>query len=436
MPTAPAAPAAPLPADVRAWRWRIFGATWLAYAGYYFCRKPFSIVKSSMGKELGFDAPALADIGAAYLLAYALGQFIAGWAGNRWGPRLVLLGGMGVSLSIYAVFGFSNSYGTFLALNALNGLVQATGWSAGIGTMAAWFHRGERGAVMGWWTTNFQVGGVLANTAAAYVLGAMGWRYSFFAGSAALLLVWLVVLAFQRNKPEDLGFAPIDDPTPDGATSAASATSATSTASEGLGWTRDTLINIGLVGAIYFFLKFIRYALWSWAPFFLERNFGLKGDDAGYLSTLFDVAGIPSVVVIGWLSDRFFQSRRAIVCFWSLLILVLTCGVMMLAGQTSVAVFAACLTLIGFTLYGPDALLTGAGAMDLGSKRGATLAAGLISGVGSLGSVLQELVIARAYKADASNLGPIFAMLFASGIAATLFTGALLYRNRGGRGHV
>ena len=50
-------------------------------------------------------------------------------------------------------------------------------------------------------------------------------------------------------------------------------------------------------------MKFIRYMLWSWVPFLLSRNFGLEGDDAGYLSTLFDLFGIVGVIVCGWLSD-------------------------------------------------------------------------------------------------------------------------------------
>ena len=40
-------------------------------------------------------------------------------------------------------------------LIAVNGLAQATGWSGNVGTMASWFHKHERGKVMGVWSTNF-----------------------------------------------------------------------------------------------------------------------------------------------------------------------------------------------------------------------------------------------------------------------------------------
>lgn len=45
-------------ATPRAWRpWQapIFAATWLAYAGYYFCRRPFYVAKADMGTELGLS---------------------------------------------------------------------------------------------------------------------------------------------------------------------------------------------------------------------------------------------------------------------------------------------------------------------------------------------------------------------------------------------
>jgi sugar phosphate permease len=197
---------------MRSWRWRIFASTWLCYAGFYFCRKPFYIAKSALGRELEIDATALGVIGSVYLVTYALGQFIAGAAGARLGPRILLLVGMGLSALANFGFGLSNSYGSFLLLMALNGFCQATGWSGTVGTMANWFRRGERGTVMGFWATNFQVGGVAANTLAAWALGNLGYRYSFFTGAAVLLAVQAFFVFHQRNKPADVGLPPLDDP--------------------------------------------------------------------------------------------------------------------------------------------------------------------------------------------------------------------------------
>ena len=410
------------PAVVR-WRWRIFASTWLCYFGYYFCRKPFYIAKSAIGHELSFDATALGTIGSVYLVAYTLGQFASGALGNRLGPRLLLLLGMSLSIVANVGFGLSDSIESFVVLMALNGLVQATGWSGGVGTMANWFRRSERGTVMGFWATNFQVGGVVANTLAAWVLGKWGFRYSFFTGALVLLAVQVFFVFNQRNKPEDLGLPPVDDrdePKEDG--------------DQGL--SRKAWTNVLLVGVFYFFVKFIRYSLWSWAPFFLERNFGLKGDDAGYLSTVFDLAGVAGVVVTGLLSDKFYKSRRAGVSLLMMIIMLFSCVLLWVGGGVSVTLFAVCLGLVGFTLYGPDALMSGAGAMDIGSRRGAVLAAGGINGMGSVGSVVQELVIDRLYDSGQGNLGPIFLLLLAVSAAAAFSIGVVWVRNKLGRSDV
>lgn len=411
------------------WRWRVFAATWLSYAGFYFCRKPFSIVKASLGEELAFDATALGAIGTAYLLAYTVGQFIAGAAGNRWGPRLLLLLGMGVSVGTGVAFGFSNSVAMFAALMVLNGLAQATGWSNNVGNMASWFGREERGRIMGVWATCYQVGGVAANGLAAWVLGAYGWRHSFFAGAVVLTAVWFFFLFNQRNKPSDVG---LPDLVEEGGEAKASG-------GESSGWawlTGPVLTNMLLVGAFYFFVKFIRYAIWSWAPYFLDLNFGLEGDEAGYFSTTFDVAGIAGVLFAGWASDKLFKSRRALISLLFMVGMAGACVAMYLMGSASPVVFAALLGLVGFTLYGPDALMTGAGAMDIGSRRGATFVAGVINGMGSVGSVVQELVIGKLYDDSDGELGPVFALLMMASLGATLFIGLVVLRNRLGKSDV
>ena len=92
--------------------------------------------------------------------------------------------------------------------------------------------------------------------------------------------------------------------------------------------------------------------------------------------------------------------------------------------------FAVCMTLIGFTLYGPDALMSGAGAMDVGSAKKAVVAAGVINGMGSFGGVLQEVVLGRVLKGgDASQ---VFAVLLGSALLGGLCLGVLLLRNRAG----
>lgn len=410
--------------EARAWRTRVFAATWASYAGYYFCRKPFFVAKQDIAAELGVNAADIAWVGTSYLLAYAIGQFIAAGIGGKAGPRVLLMLGMVTTLVANAAFGFTNNLGTLTALMFVNGLAQATGWSGNVGIMGQWFARAERGTVMGWWSTNFQAGGIAANTMAAWMLGHWGWRWSFWGGSLVMIGVIALFALWGAESPESVQIAAIDPeipveddgpPAPD--------------------WSRDVIINVGIIGCFYFFIKFIRYALWSWAPFLLSRFYGLESDDAGYLSTIFDVTGVAGVIGIGWLSDRYFAGRRTLPSFLFLLAMTASCGLLYVAGSTSLALFSIAIGLIGFTLFGPDALMSGAGAIDVGNRRTCVVAAAVINGMGSIGSVVQELVLGRLLGGpDAVNA--TFALLLGSSFAATGFLGVLVLRARAGRSKV
>ncbi|MCX5741591.1 MAG: MFS transporter [Proteobacteria bacterium] len=438
----------------RTWRIKVFIATWFSYVGFYFCRKPFSAAKSAIGAETGWSATTLGNIWAAYLVSYAIGQFLASRMGTALGPRKNVLLGMALSIGVTVCMGVTLSAPIMAGLVAVNGLAQATGWSGNVGTMAAWFHKLERGRVMGVWSTNFTVGALVSGWAMAWVLGMHGdgepdpWRWCFFGGAGVLAVVWVQFYFLQRNRPEDLGLAAIDDPVVQGEVVEPPSTGR-------FGLSREAWTNLMLVAGFYFFAKLIRYAMWSWSAYFLEKNYEMSGASANIYATLFDLFGIPGVFLTGWISDRYFKSRRAGVALMFMIGMMIVTALLTQYGDRSVTIFAVLLAGVGFTLYGPDALLSGAGAMDIGGRRAATFATAVISGFGSLGPVVQELVIARLYdtkgpnheaetllqkffhvapRVDPDQLRPIFILLFVSATMATVFCGLLVWRNRNGRG--
>lgn len=428
--------ATPLTAEHRAWRAKVFVATWLSYVGFYFCRTPFSATKAEIGKEAQWGATTLGDIEATYLIAYAVGQFLASGMGTKLGPRVNVLIGMGVSVSVSVLMGVSLSVPFLMGLVAVNGLAQATGWSGNVGTMAAWFHKHERGRVMGLWSTNFSVGALASQYAMGgvlYLAASWGgdWRWCFYTGAGVLVLVWIQFYAFQRNRPEDVGLMPIDDPV----TEVDEATTPDPPPQGPLGLPRDAWINILLVGGFYFFVKLIRYAVWGWAAYFLVQNYKLDSSESNLYATAFTLVGIPGVYVTGYLSDKYFGARRAGVSMAMLIGMMGATLLLILFGGGGVGVFTVLLGAVGFTLFGPDALLTGAGAIDIGGRRSATLATGIIAGFGALGPIVQALVIGRLYDAKGGDLTPVFVLLFGSAALSTLFCGILVIRNRrGGKG--
>ena len=55
----------------RAWRTKVFIATWLSYVGFYFCRKPFSAAKAAIGDQNDWSRDDARQHLAAYLITYA-----------------------------------------------------------------------------------------------------------------------------------------------------------------------------------------------------------------------------------------------------------------------------------------------------------------------------------------------------------------------------
>jgi sugar phosphate permease len=98
--------------------------------------------------------------------------------------------------------------------------------------------------------------------------------------------------------------------------------------------------------------------------------------------------------------------------------------------------FTISMGLTGFMLYGPDSLLSGVGAIDVGSKRGALTAAGIINGMGSVGPIFQEQLVAWMYERSGHDLTPILMLLFGMAVAGVIIMFVLWLRARAGKSNL
>lgn len=373
------------------WRWQIFAITWLAYAGFYLTRKSFSVAKIGLGEgtPIGFSQEQLAWIDGAFLAAYAIGQFLWGMAADRFGTRNVVRIGMLASVLAAVAMGLSSVAVAFGVLFFIQGLAQSTGWAPLSKNLSCFFSRGERGTVMGLWSTNYALGGLVASIFAGYVGQLFGWRQAFLLPAAALFLVWVMFLLFQRNRPEDVGLPSVEayhGEQPDVPASGAAVAE-----EKGGSWTviLEVLRNpmVLLLGAVYFCFKPARYAILFWGPRYINDKLGTGMAESGFISAMFELAGPFSVILAGLISDKLFGARRMPVSILCLLLL----GVLLYFLDdlpTSRWMLAGSLFLIGLLTYAPDSLISGTAAVDFGTKRGAATASGLINGCGSVGAVV------------------------------------------------
>ena len=376
------------------WRWQTFAITWLAYAGFYLTRKGFSAAKVALGPGTAIDLSKgqMAAIDTAYNVAYTIGQFIFGVGGDRVGTRRVILIGMFISVLAGAAMGFSTTALMFGILFSIQGFVQATGWGPLMKNVSCFFSQRERGLILGLWCTNYSLGGFVATVFAGRVGEQHGWQWAFWAPAATLLVVWILFLLFQRNRPEDVGLPPIeqyhgDVPTPPAdAKPAVAAPALSKTSWEEIG---EVITNpvVMMLCLVYFCLKPARYLFMFWGPQYMHEKLGTGMAASALVGSAFELGGPLGAMMGGWISDKCFGSRRMPVAVISLLSL----GVMIFFFHKLPAnywIIGSCFAVMGFFTYAADSLVNATAAVDFGTKRGAATSAGVINGCGSAGQIL------------------------------------------------
>ncbi len=367
--------------------------TWIAYATYYLGRKGFAVSKKTIERTLGVDVTTLGAIDLAYSGAYAAGQFGSGLLGDKIGARRLVSIGMLISAAACGAFGSARTGLMFGALFVVNGFAQATGWPGTTRAMAEWTTLDNRGTVMAFWATCYQVGGIFASWLCGYLLGHFGWRSAFYGPALIMALVALLVFALLRPGPSlqrAAAAAPAAVPEVDaGVTRAERRAAQRAVLSSRILWS---------YGASYFFIKYIRYALLFWLPYYLSTALDYDGPTAAYVSSAFEVGGIVGVIAIGILSDRVRRIPRAGLAGFALLGLGAALLLYIQVAQLGKFGNVVGLALVGAMLFAPDSLLSGAAAQDAGGKLAAATATGMVNGIGSCGQLAETLLVPMLSK--------------------------------------
>lgn len=380
---------------IKRWRVQIFAITWLAYAAFYFTRKAFSVAKLGIGEDPSFhlDKMMMANLDAIYLAAYAVGQFTWGILADRFGPRVVVLGGLLISAVAALVMGSFATLPIFATCMLIQGLAQSTGWSGLCKNLGSFFPAQQRGRVLGLWSSCYAFGGLVASPFAgwwAYTLVGT-WHAAFISSAAVVAVVAVLFFIFQRNTPQDVGL-PAVEPAQEQTAEEALAESRLSV----LAPLREILRNrtVLTLGLAYFLLKPARYAILLWGPVIVFEQMPQVGKvGAAIIPTAFELAGLLGPIMIGLASDKLFGARRMPACVLSLLALTVALALFMGALHTgSVLLVVALLFVMGLTLYGPDSMISGAAAIDFGTAKAGATAAGFVNGCGSVGAILGGLL--------------------------------------------
>jgi OPA family glycerol-3-phosphate transporter-like MFS transporter len=252
----------------------------------------------------------------------------------------------------------------------------------------------------------------------------LGWRGVFVASGSALLLLFGFDFLWLKESPHDVG---AEEPPPNPTNVYASADD-DSQQHAGLRELLVPLLTSPQFVTVCFLslgLTFLREAFGIWTPTYFAQTIGSSSAEAAHQSALFPLLGGSSVLLAGWLGDRLGRGGRAAVIFGGT---VLAAGALWLLGSPEIverSVNPVWLTgLIGFLVLGPYSYLAGAISLDLGGKRGAATACGIIDGVGYLGAILagsSVAILSNDYGWAGAFRAMAFVALLTSFVAAVFF---------------
>jgi OPA family glycerol-3-phosphate transporter-like MFS transporter len=337
-------------------QWRMLLATMFCYLFFYTGRQTFGFAIPGIQEELGVSKATLGWASAAMLWAYAIGQWINGNLGDKFGGRYMMSIGAVLSCALNWVVSFGSSLTSLIVPWAANGYAQSMGWAPGSRVLSNWWGHNERGKAFGLYVFAAGMSSVLAFTTATLIIEfELGWRWIFRLPVLLLLLGGAAYFLMVRDRPEDLGFEPLDyGEEGDSATPARGDLQTNEAAESSWDRYRHALKNRRfLIASLAIgFQSIARYGLLVWVPVhFLGEDW--KNSDAKWISIALPIGMALGAMTSGWMSDRLFHHNRSrvIILF------------MFLAAIASLAMFflprdhpagIAVLFLTGFFAYGPQ----------------------------------------------------------------------------------
>lgn len=422
---APAPPIPPLPlseAETKSaflkWRVRVVFATIVGYALFYMVRKNISVAMPMMGKDLGITKADLGMFLTLHGVIYGVARFANGFLADRSNARTFIVVGLIGSALFNFGFGLGSSVLLLGILWLMNGWVQGMGFPPISRLMTHWIPPKNLASVQSAWNTSHSIGASLVVVLCGYLVAPHGeaipanWRLCFFV-PAGLAVVGSILLWFLLpDTPPSVGLPEVKG-----------TEHITSHADDNAGF-RGFLMEhvfrnkyIWLLALANFFVYVVRYALLDWGPTFLTESKGLSMSQATWMIAKFEWAGIAGMLVSGLLTDFVFGGRGARTCLFFMAVATAGLFVFWSIPASSTALSTMWLCVVGFCIYGPQALI-GILVANLATKRAAATAAGFTGFFGYTSTVLSGWglgVLAQKFGWNA-----VFQTLLWMGIIGTL----------------
>lgn len=387
----------------RGLNWFIIG---LLYASYYMCRYNFRFATPGMVQDFGFTTFQITGMLSAWSVAYGTGQLINGLLTDRIGGKTAMLIGAAGTIAINLIFGFASFAGTFTTFAAIwlmNGYLQSFGTPGMVKMNAAWFRRTERGTFAGIFGFMIQMGQFGINNLAPIILAgftvgtlvvAKGqWHWLFRIPPLIVAVVSILLVIFVKETPEEAGYRGLieTDESGDSGSRASLRESFTTIFTHPLVW--FYAVAYGCTGAV-------RNSSDQLMILYFHDQLKLNLEEKP-AAVLWTVNLMPLVAVLGSfgagiISDKFFKGHRSPVAMTLYFVesaVIVTAAFVIAAGvvgPTPLGIFIGCmfLVLVALTANSTHAIVGAAAPMDIGGRKMAGFASGVVDSFQYYGTAL------------------------------------------------
>jgi ACS family hexuronate transporter-like MFS transporter len=167
----------------------------------YLDRQTLSVTAPVLMEQFHMDHQAYSHVVFAFMLAYTIGNGMAGPLLDRLGTRL----GFALTMGWWSAAGMLNALArgpwSLGAFQFLLGSGEAGNWPAAVKVVAEWFPTEERALASGIFNSGSAVGAILAPPLVVWLLLHYGWRQAFVA-AGLLGYLWIAIWSFIYRTPE------------------------------------------------------------------------------------------------------------------------------------------------------------------------------------------------------------------------------------------
>ena len=300
--------------EALSYRWVIWGVMVFAFMVSIFHRFAAGVVKDDVTSAFSLSSGAFGSMASMYFYAYTIMQIPVGYLADTLGVRITISVGMFAAGIGSILFGFAPTAFWLFAGRFLVGLGVSTVFVCIMKIQSQWFRNREFATLSGATTLVGSAGGILSQGPLALLLAYISWRSGFIAIGVLTLGISLLCWCFVRNRPQDMGFPPINEREIFKADMPKDHFSLL----QGL---KEILPIKGMlpVAIFYLFNQGGMYALMgTWAIPWLVAVYGLTIKEASSYSVILVIGSMVGGFLTGWISDRIGR-RKSPMILWSLL---------------------------------------------------------------------------------------------------------------------